>query len=126
MAARAARPAEVRTEHLLTELLVAQGWDCRRPPAGELLRQHEYRVHSSLLDAFRSASKSGDGVGLPEAVLVERDSLTSRAVTEAQAYGAACVAVGYSPLAIGIAGTSEDAFDLRVFKWTGAKWVAVT
>ena len=40
-----ARVSEVRAEHLLTELLTAQGWDVRRPPNGEMLRQQEYKDH---------------------------------------------------------------------------------
>ncbi|MFH0958672.1 MAG: N-6 DNA methylase, partial [Pseudomonadota bacterium] len=134
------RTAESRTEHLLTELLRSQGWDCRRPPAGEVLIKQEYKNHVNLHEVFRATSKSGPGAGLPEAVLVNRESLAPLAVVEAKAYKAdielaineaqgyadACIAVGYSPLAIGIAGTSEDYFDVRVHKWTGTRWVPVT
>ena len=35
-------------EVLLTELLASQGWDTRRPPNGEMLRQHEYKDHAHL------------------------------------------------------------------------------
>ncbi len=54
-----ARVAEVRAEELLTELLRAQGWDVRRPPAGEMLRQHEYKDYPILADILRGISKSG-------------------------------------------------------------------
>lgn len=139
--ARALRVAEVRTEHLLTELLTAQGWDCRRPPSGELLRQHEYKDHAHLQDVFRGRSKlQGVGDGLPEAVLIDRQTLQpiavieakasirdiSRAVTEARGYGDALIDAGYKPLAIAIAGTSEDDFAVRVSKWSGKEWVFAT
>ena len=140
--ARTARVAEVRTEHLLTELLLSQGWDVRRPPAGELLRQQEYKDYSHLFDAFRGRSKGGGkGDALPEAVLIDRETLQPMAVIEAKAsakdletairevteeYGRACIDAGYSPLAIAVAGTTEDDFAVRVFKWTGRKWLPAT
>ena len=139
---KARRIAEVRAEHLLTELLTAQGWGTQRPPTGDLLRQHEYRVFPHLVDIFRGHSKgTRGGDGLPDGLLVDRADGTplivienkpntgqlDQAVKEAtNVYGAACVEAGYSPLAIGLAGASEDDFDLRVFKWNGSRWVAVT
>ena len=139
---RALRVSEVRTEHLLTELLTAQGWDVRRPPAGEMLRQHEYKDHAHLREIFRGRSKlTGIGDGLPEAVVVDRMTLQPILVIEAKAtvgelqkavkevtdgYGKACVDAGFNPLAIAVAGTSEDEFEVRVFKWSGAAWVPAT
>lgn len=136
------RVSEVRTEVLLTELLTAQGWDTRRPPAGEMLRQHEYKDHSHLRDVFLRRSKiTKIGHGLPEAVLVDQLSLQPLLVVEAKAsiddidkavaeatlvYGNACIDAGYSPLAVALAGTSEDEFLVRVFKWNGREWQTVT
>lgn len=136
------RVSEVRAEHLLTELLKAQGWDCRRPPNGELLRQQEYKDHSHLRDVFLRRSKvTMIGQGLPEAVVVDRLTMQPLLVIEAKAsvkdlnkavhevtaiYGAACVDAGYTPLAVAIAGTSEDEFAVRVAKWDGSAWQAVT
>ena len=136
------RVSEVRSELLLTELLKAQGWDCRRPPAGEMLRQHEYKDHSHLRDVFLHKSKvTMIGHGLPEAVVVDRQSMQPLLVIEAKAsvsdlkkavrevtevYGTACIEAGYSPLAVAIAGTSEDAFSVRVFKWDGNEWQPIT
>lgn len=136
------RVSEVRSELLLTELLLAQGWDCRRPPNGEMLRQHEYKDHSHLRDVFLHRSKvTMIGHGLPEAVIVDRQTMQPVLVIEAKAsvadldkavreateiYGSACVEAGYSPLAVAIAGTSEDDFAVRVFKWDGAAWRTVT
>ncbi len=80
------------------------------------------------------------GHGLPEAVVVDRHSLQPLLVIEAKAsiddlnkavseatlvYGNACVDAGYSPLAIALAGTSEDDFAVRVFKWNGHDWKTV-
>ena len=138
---RALRVAEVRTEHLLTELLESQGWDCRRPPAGELLRQHEYKDHGHLLEIFKGRSKTGTGDGLPEAILVDRATLQPIGVIEAKAtirdldkavaevtnsYGKSCVDAGFNPLAIAVAGTSEGEFAVRVFKWSGESWLLAT
>lgn len=136
------RVSEVRSELLLTELLQAQGWDCRRPPNGEMLRQHEYKDHSHLRDVFLHRSKvTMIGRGLPEAVIVDRQSMQPLIVIEAKAavadlnkavqevtgvYGDACLEAGYSPLAVAVAGTSEDDFAVRVFKWDGSAWRPVT
>lgn len=138
----ASRVSEVKAEVLLTELLASQGWDTRRPPNGEMLRQHEYKDHAHLSDVFLRRSKiTKIGHGLPEAVLVDRQSLQPLLVIEAKAsvrdldkavaeatlvYGNACVDAGYSPLAVALAGTSEDEFAVRVFKWDGRTWQAVT
>lgn len=140
--ARADRVAEVRAEHLLTELLSAQGWDPRRPPNGEMLRQHEYKDHSHLRDVFLHRSKvRALGHGLPEAVVVDRLTLQPILVIEAKAsikdldkavrevtdvYGRACIDAGYNPLAVAVAGTSEDDFAVRVLKWDGAAWQPAT
>lgn len=141
MAARAKRAAEVRAEHLLTEMLEAQGWDTRRPPAGDFLRQHEYREHSQLLSIFRGKSKSDKGGdGMPEGILVDRAELVPLVVIEAKAersdlakaeqevkiYGRACLDAGYTPLLVALAGTSGDDFAVRVLKWTGTAWKPVT
>lgn len=140
MAALGLRAAEVRAEELLCELLRAQGWDPRRPPAGELLRQHEYRSYSSIAERLLSASKSGGAHGVPEAILIDRGVTTplavveakastseiDRALQEAQNYADALTVDHWRPLAIGLAGTSEDEFALRVAKRVGRRWVPVT
>ena len=140
-AAVAARIAEVRAEELLTELLRSQGWDTRRPPAGEMLRQHEYKDHAHLKPILEGISKSGHGDGKPEAFLVDRATRQPLAVIEVKAdvkdlekavsevttiYGRACVDAGYAPLAIALAGTSEEDFAVRIFKWMGTRWMPVT
>lgn len=138
---RALRVAEVRAEHLLTELLSIQGWEALRPPRGDLLRQQEYKDYPHLFDIFRGRSKSaGGGDGLPEALLVD-EAVQPIAVIEVKAlradfakaveeatdkYGAWCIEAGFAPLAIALAGTSDDAFDLKVLKHVRGKWVAVT
>src|SRR5208282_3566064 len=117
-----ARVSEVRAEHLLTELLVAQGWDVRRPPSGETLRQNEYKNYPHLFEILRGNSKKGigGGDGLPELILVDRSTLQPLAVVEAKAdaanleqairevtgiYGQAFVRAGFTPLAVALAGT---------------------
>ena len=117
--ARAQRIAEVRAEDLLVELLRSQGWDTRRPPNGEMLRQQEYKDHVHLAPILRGISKSGKGDGRPEAFLVDRVTRQPLAVVEVKSdkreleqaikqvttvYGRACIDAGYSPLAIALAG----------------------
>ena len=142
MQASRLRPnAEIRAEHLLTEMLTAQGWDVRRPPAGDLLRQQEYKIYPHLLSVFRGRSKSGrGGDALPEGVLLDKPGQSPLAVIEvkaradalpqaeadAQHYGDACVEAGYTPLLIALAGADEDDFKLRVKKWDGREWRTVT
>ncbi len=136
------RTAEVRTEHLLTELLEAQGWNTDRPPRGQVVRQHEYRSIPTLKEVFEAASKSGGGgVGVPEAVVVEAGTLRPLMVIEAKAdvgdidtavadltgaYGPACLRHGFAPLALAVAGASDEHFDLRVLRWSGTRWEPVT
>lgn len=133
--------SERRAELLLNDLLLSQGWDLRRPPHGDLLLQNEYRSFGDLNAALFRASKSGVGHGIPEGILLDRTSLaplavieTKRSITEldkasseAKTYADALFASGWHPLAIGLAGTSEDEFALRVFKRNGrSKWDYVT
>ena len=81
------------------------------------------------------------GHGLPEAVVVDRQTMQPILVIEAKAsvvdlhkavrevtdvYGNACIEAGYSPLAVAIAGTSEDEFAVQVFKWDGSAWRIIT
>ena len=134
------RVSERRAEHLLNDLLVSQGWDLRRPPHGDLLLQHEYRSYPDLAEALGSASKSGSGSGVPEAILVDRTSLIpvavieakpsskdiKRALAEATGYGDALWGGGARPLAIGLAGVSDDEFQLRVAKRVGREWREIT
>jgi hypothetical protein len=112
MSARVERIAEVRAEQLLTELLRSQGWDPRKPPNGEMLRQQEYKDYPHLLEILRGVSKSGGtGDGKPEAFLVDRETFQPLAVIEVkpdisgldkavkevtEIYGRACIDAGYS------------------------------
>ncbi len=64
----------------------------------------------------------------PLAVVEAKASLAKldQAVKEATDYARACIDAGYDTIAIGLAGSSEDASDLRVLKWDGAAWHTVT
>lgn len=135
----AKRNSERRSEHLLNDLLDTQGWDRRRPPLGDVLFQQEFRSLPQLALTLQGASKTGGGVGIPEALLVDRETGAPLAVIEAKAdrkqindalgeathYASAFVEQGYQPLAIGLAGIDAD-FQLRVSKWAGDAWTPVT
>ena len=112
----------------------------RPPPRGDLYLQREYRRDEALAAALATASKTGDGPGIPEALLIDSEGGgplaaveakadagdIDTAIAEAEGYGAALVDAGFSPLAIGLAGTDGDEFQLRVSKWSGTAWEAVT
>ncbi|MFN0277022.1 MAG: class I SAM-dependent DNA methyltransferase [Pyrinomonadaceae bacterium] len=133
--------SERRAELLLNDLLLSQGWDLRRPPHGEMLLQNEYRSFPELKEALFSASKSGTGHGIPEAILFDHNNNAPLAVieakktmgeadaanAEAQAYADALWNHGWHPLAVGLAGTTDDEFKLSVFKRiANGKWKPVT
>lgn len=134
------RTSERRSEHLLNDLLVSQGWVLRKPPYGDILFQNEYRAFPNLSEALAKASKSSSGYGIPEAIIVNRETgipfatievkplITEidKALSEAQGYADAFWKSGARPLAIGLAGTADDEFKLLVSKRVGSKWVPVT
>ena len=135
-----ARRSERRAERLLDDLLTSQGWDERKPPRGDLYLQHEYRTDEALAEALSGASKTGEGAGIPEAILMDSESGGPLAVietkaeaediniamAEAEGYGKALIDFGLSSLAIGLAGTDDDEFQLRVSKWDDGNWVSIT
>ena len=135
------RRSERRTEHLVMDLLTAQGWDTRKPPKGNIYQQHEYKDDQDLFELLSKASKStGKHAGLPEAIVVDTEhqqplavveakasrSDLAKAVAEACSYADALAQGNYRPLAIGIAGTESDDFDIETRKWNGAQWVPIT
>jgi hypothetical protein len=136
MASAQRRSSERRAEHLLNDLLQSQGWDIHH----DVLFQQEYRRHPELTELLAKASKSGGGPGVPEAILMDRAVIKPLAVieakasvkdidialAEAQSYAKALLVDDWRPLAIGLAGTSDDEFELRVAKYNGSVWKTVT
>jgi type I restriction enzyme M protein len=134
------RNSERRAEHLLNDLLASQGWDIRRPPVGDVLFQHEYKSYPELNELLAKASKKGAGSGVPEAILIDPETSVpiavietkpsvkqiNQAITEAQDYAAALSEGGWRVLAIGLAGTSDEEFELRVSKRVGTSWKLIT
>lgn len=132
--------SERRSELLLHELLITQGWVIKRPPVGDLLLQNEYGAYPSLSVRLGKASKTGKGSGYPEGLLVDKSTMRvmavveakkspseiTKALSEAEGYAANFIEGKTAPLAIGLAGTSDDSFELRVSKWNGSCWTTVT
>ncbi|MFH1599623.1 MAG: N-6 DNA methylase [Pseudomonadota bacterium] len=132
--------SERRTEHLLNELLTTQGWQTRKPPAGDLLVQNEFTAYPEIAELLAQASKTGKSIGYPEGLLVDNASMRvlavleckksigdiSRARAEALHYASKFVEAGAAPVAVAVAGSSDDSFEVRVSKWNGASWVDVT
>ena len=133
-----ARKSERRSERLLYDLLVSQGWDLRSPPRGDLYLQAEYRADENLAEALKTASKSGSGSGIPEAILADggqpllvveakaSPGAIDQAVVDAKGYGDALIAHGHHPLLVALAGTEAEEFSLKVLKRDGARWVHIT
>lgn len=133
-----ARKSERRSERLLYDLLVSQGWDLRSPPRGDLYLQAEYRADENLAEALKTASKSGSGSGIPEAILADggqpllvveakaSPGAIDQAVADAKGYGDALIAHGHHPLLVALAGTEAEEFSLKVLKRDGARWIHIT
>ncbi len=119
---------------------MSQGWELRKPPNGDVLYQNEYRAYPELAQALVNASKSGRGHGIPEAIIFDRTtqqpfavievkplaSEIAQAISEAEDYADALWETGSRLIAIALAGTSDEAFQLRVSKRVGSSWQAVT
>lgn len=135
------RVAEVRSYRLIEELLSTQGWDLHSPPQGDLLAQHEYKDYEPLKAALSGSGKKGaGGAGVPEYVLMDRETEQPLAVFEAkprfaelpiavrevETYGNALRDAGLAVLTVAVAGTEDDRFGIRVKKWNGIKWVDIT
>jgi hypothetical protein len=135
-----ARDSERRSERLIDDLLESQGWNTRRPPSGDVLVQSEYRSFPEIADLLAKASKTGTGFGIPEAIIMDRATNSplavieakasvqqiDRALSEAHAYASALHVHDWRPLAIGLAGTSEEEFQVRVSKRVGSTWKPIT
>lgn len=131
--------SERRTEHLLNELLIAQGWQVKKPPSGDLLVQNEFTSHQEIAERLASASKTGKSAGYPEGLLVDNGSMRVLAVLECKKapgeilkaraeaihYASRFLEAGAAPAAIAIAGSDEE-FSVVVAKWDGSSWVDVT
>lgn len=140
MALRVVTTADVaNVENLLSELLQAQGWQVRRPPAGDVVRHNEYKSHPLLADIVQRIRALGGNV--PEAFLVDAGTYRplavivvkpdvgglQKAVREAtELAGRGSIEAGHPPLAIALAGADEDNFKLRVMRWSGVAWRVVT
>ena len=110
----------------------------RSPPAGDLYLQAEYRADENLAEALKTASKSGSGSGIPEAILADggqpllvveakaSPGAIDQAVVDAKGYGDALIAHGHHPLLVALAGTEAEEFSLKVLKRDGARWVHIT
>lgn len=128
--------SETRTEDIARELLTVRGWDSKRPPKGNLLRQNEYRKYSHLIEAFANASKSGDGPGYPDFLVVDSSTIRplivvetkaqtkhlSEALADAEHYANALKDSGYDALIAGIAGTDAEDVSVEVQKKAARKW----
>lgn len=131
--------SEVRTYHLIEELVAVQGWTGRQSEA-RLLPQQEYRGIPALRDALAAASKTGKGAGYPEYVLVRtasgeplavfegkaRSGDIEKAIADVKHYGDALYSAGFQPIAIAVAGIADSYFEVRVLKRKGTKWIPIT
>ena len=136
MAQSTRRVAETRGEAAARELLAIRGWNLAQPPAGNVLWKQEYRDYPALSAVFEGTSKSGDSYGLPDFVVISRQSQRPLIVGEVKARQedietaaaeAAMYAEGFADqdiaiLTAGIAGNSSDGLAVRVSKLSSGGW----
>ena len=115
--------SEARTETLVLDLLNTQGWSTNRPPQGCVVRQNEYKSFLELEEIFRGKSKSGNGDGYPDFLIISKSTYRPQMVIEAKAddtnledalseaihYGDACREAGHPVIAVGIITEFEQA-----------------
>ena len=131
------RTSESRTEAAVRELLMLRGWSTLHPPKGHLLWKNEYRDYPQLNEALLQASKSGPGYGLPDFIILSRQTQEPLIVGEAKAnvsdiklasdeaseiYGEVFVQRGIHVLAAGVAGDGDNAIAVRVNKRSLSGW----
>lgn len=131
------RVSESRTEAAARELLALRGWSLLHPPKGHLLWKNEYRDYPQLIEALAHASKSGPGDGLPDFIVLSRQTQEPLIVGETKAsisdidlasseaseiYGEAFIQRGINVLAAGIAGDGDNAIAVRVNKRSISGW----
>lgn len=131
-----ARVSEARAEAAARELLAVRGWSLARPPKGNVIWRNEYRDFPILNEALAGASKSGHGDGIPDFIVVDRQSFRPLIVGETKATGAEIAsaegeASHYADafakqdqrvLAAGIAGDGENDIAVRVLKRGLSSW----
>lgn len=131
-----ARTSEARAEAAARELLAIRGWSLARPPKGNVIWRNEYRDFPLLTEALAGASKSGYGDGIPDFIVVDRQSYRPLIVGETKATGreigtAEDEASHYADafarqeqrvLAAGIAGDGENDIAVRVLKRGVSDW----
>lgn len=131
--------SESRTEDTAIDLLKIQGWRTERLPKGVLIRKNEYKNYPTLAEIFRGKSKTGNGDGYPDFLIVDplamkplvvieaKASLSDlhHAVSEAKQYASACIDFGHQVIAIGIAGQEKTTINVRAYKVKKNKWVSI-
>ncbi len=140
MAKRKSGVSETRTEQVSIDLLRIQGWNTSAPPKGQVLRQVELRRFPHLTAIFEGASKSGEGDGIPDFLVVEgtaaptplivieakgKPSELAQAVADAKHYAEACKKHGYPVIAVGVAGQDENV-RISVWKHVHTKWEEIS
>ena len=136
MTQAAHRTSESRGEAAARDLLAIRGWNLAHPPKGNLLWKNEYRDYPELNAPLQRASKSGDSYGVPDFIVVSRQTLEplivgevkarpediSTAAKEAASYAEAFTAEGIPILVAGVAGNTDEGLAVRISKWSSAGW----
>ena len=117
-------------------MLAIRGWNLAHPPRGHVLWKNEYRDYPELSTTLRGASKSGDGFGVPDFIVVSRQTLAPLIVGEVKArqedidsaaleaadYAEAFASEGIPILVAGVAGNTDEGLAVRINKWSSAGW----
>jgi type I restriction enzyme M protein len=134
------RISESRAEAAARELLALRGWNTAHPPRGHLLWKNEYRDYPHLNEALAYASKSGPGDGLPDFIILSRQTQVPLIIGETKAnirdidlasneaskiYGEAFIQRGINVLAAGVAGDGDNSIAVRVSKRSKSGWRSI-
>lgn len=136
------RLSEQRARTVARELLSFRGWDIRPVSSGgQLLEEAEYRAYPTLVKIFDGKSKTGDGIGKPDFLLVDsarglrpqvvidtkaQAADLAKSIKDTEHYGDAISASGNEALSVAVAGAEKELCEVRVLRKVNGGWKDLT
>ena len=134
--------SEQRARRTAIELLELRGWNTAAVMnGGQLLEEGEYKRYQNLESFFSTASKTGESYGRPDFLLLDSHlglrpiiiietksnyNKIDEAISDAIHYGEFCRAKNVDVICVGIAGSNEELFSIRVCKYVKGQWIELT
>jgi len=134
--------SEQRARRTAIDLLELRGWNTTSVMSGgQLLEEGEYKNYRALDNIFSVASKKGESYGRPDFLLVDsrlglkpvvvietksNSGKIDEAIADATHYGDFCRAKNIDVICVGIAGSHEELFSIRVCKYIDGSWADLT